>query len=112
MTIEEAVAFQPVWVQRWLIVLTIATIALPVLLGFHNKTRLIGIIVLLTSFAGGFGVQWLFDELGYVRLLSLPHVILWTPTLIYLVIVLRRPDVARWARYVGVTLAAVLVRCP
>ncbi len=108
MTIEEAVAFQPMWVQWWLIILTIVTIALPVLLVFHNKTRIIGIVVLVTSFAGGFGVQWLFDQFGYVRLLSLPHVILWTPALIYLVIVLRRPDGVAWARYAGIALAAVL----
>lgn len=108
MTIEEAVAFQPMWVQWWLIVLTTATIALPVLLVFHNQTRIIGIIVLLKSLAGGFGVQWLFDELGYVRLLSLPHVILWTPALIYLFIVLRRPAIATWARHAGIALAAVL----
>ena len=108
MTMEEAVAFQPLWVQRWLIVLTVATVALPVLLIIHRKTRLAGVVVLLSSIAGGFGVQALFNNLGYVRLLSLPHVILWTPVLVYLVVALRRPDLAKWARYAGVLLAAVL----
>lgn len=70
MTIEEAVALQPIWVQWWLIALTLATTALPIMLMFHRKTRLSGIVVLLTSFVGGYGVQILFDNLGYVRLLT------------------------------------------
>jgi hypothetical protein len=38
-------------------------------------------------------MQWLYGELGYVRLLGLAHVLFWTPLAIYLYLRLKNPDV-------------------
>ncbi len=38
----------------------------------------------LAMFANVFFMNWLFDEVGYVRLLGLSHVIFWTPLLFYI----------------------------
>jgi hypothetical protein len=39
---------------------------------------------------------WLYDRMGYVKLLGLPHIVVWTPLAIYLVVLLRRDDLPMW----------------
>ena len=47
-------------------------------------TRLDAVIVFLTNLAMFAGMSWVYDQMGYVRLLGIVHVILWTPLFIYL----------------------------
>lgn len=108
MTLDEAVALQPQWVQVWLVVLTVVTVALPLVLMVWKGARLAGLIVLAATIAGGVGVQLMFDRMGYVRLIALPHVLLWTPTLIYLLVIIRRAGIGRWPTIVGGVLAAFI----
>lgn len=108
MTLDEAVALQPQWVQVWLVVLTVVTVALPLVLMVWKGTRLAGLIVLAATIAGGVGVQLIFDRMGYVRLIALPHVLLWTPALIYLLVIIRRARIGRWPTIVGGVLAAFI----
>ena len=108
MTLDEALAQQPEWVQVWVVVLTILTVALPMVLLWWRETRLAASLALLATVAGGVGVQVLSEQSGYTRLLALPHVLLWTPTLAYLIVVLQRSTVRRYARAVGTALAVVL----
>jgi len=85
MTFQEAMAQQPQWVQLWLNVLLLGTFILPAALLIWRQTRLTGIVTLIVSLTAGFGVMWLYNRMGYVRLLGLPHVLLWTPLVIYLI---------------------------
>ena len=41
-------------------------------------------IVLLTNIAMLVGMGWVYEQMGYVRLLGIVHVILWTPLFVYL----------------------------
>ncbi len=49
-----------------------------------RHTRLDALIILVTNIAVFFSMTWLFQKLGYVRLLGIIHVIFWIPLAIYL----------------------------
>ena len=42
------------------------------------------LIILLTTIVTYFAMMWLYDQVGYVRLLGIVHVVIWTPLAIYL----------------------------
>ncbi len=109
MTLAEAVAQQPQWVQYWLYVLIFGIVVLPLLLLIWKQTRLTAIITVVASFIAGLGVSWLYDKLGYVKLLGLPHIILWTPLVIYLYGQIRRGDMPQWPKRIMVAVLAVFV---
>ena len=92
MTFQEATLQLPTWVQLWLNVLLLGAFILPVTLFIWRQTRLVALITLLASGIAAFSIFSMYDSLGMVRLLGLPHVILWTPLVIYLFGVLRKPD--------------------
>ena len=108
MTFEEAIALQPEWVQIWLNVLLAGAFLLPLLLLIWRPTRLAGLLTVASSAAAGFGVTWLYGQMGYVRLLGLPHILLWTPVLIYLAVLLRRPGIGPAPRLVLALVAATI----
>ncbi|MCF6320561.1 MAG: hypothetical protein L3J32_02190 [Rhizobiaceae bacterium] len=70
---------QPMWVQIWVNFLGTVNVA-AILFVFKSKLPwiILGAIVfsLLT-------ISWLHNEYGFVRLLGLPHIIVWTPMLWY-----------------------------
>lgn len=109
MTLQDAIALQPGWLQYWLVWLMIGSIALPVALLFWRTTRIAGVAALLTGIAGELGIFWLFDRMGYVKLLGLPHIILWTPLAIYLVLLLRRDELPTWPRWITMAVLATVV---
>jgi hypothetical protein len=109
MTLQDAIAQQPAWLQYWLIWLTAGSIALPAALLFWRKTRIAGLAALLTGIASEFGIFWLFDRLGYVKLLGLPHIVLWTPLAVYLVFLLRRAEIPAWPRWILMMVLATIV---
>jgi hypothetical protein len=109
MTFPEAIAQQPMWVQWWLYVLIAGSLIAPLGLLTWHQTRIAGVATIVASLVGGFGVQMMFDRMGYVKLLGLPHIIFWTPLAIYLITQLRRdlPTYARWL--VLLILATILI---
>jgi hypothetical protein len=70
----------------WLYWMSFAIIVTPLVLVFSKATRLDAVIVLLTNIAMLVGMGWVYEQMGYVRLLGIVHVILWTPLFIYLFI--------------------------
>lgn len=109
MTMQEAIAAQPQWVQIWLNVLFAGAFILPATLLIWRASRLAGVITLITSALAGMGVFWIFDQCGYVRLLGLPHIILWLPVVIYLARQSRRPDMPNTPRGIMYVVMAVMV---
>ena len=70
---------QPLWVQIWLNILGPVNFAA---IFFVFKSRLAWIV--LAAIALSFiGIMYLYAEFGYVRLLGLPHIVFWTPMLVY-----------------------------
>ena len=68
----------------WLYWMSFAIIVTPLVLVFSKATRLDAVIVLLTNIAMLVGMAWVYEQMGYVRLMGIVHVILWTPLFVYL----------------------------
>ncbi len=110
MTLEEAIAQQPQWVQIWLNILLLGAFILPAVLLIWRQTRVAGIVSLIVSATAAYGVVWLYDRMGYVKLLGLPHLFLWTPLVIYLVGQFRRDDLPQIPRVLlGAVIATLLI---
>ena len=109
MTLNEAIATQPAWISVWLNVLLLGAFILPVALLFWRQSRLAGIATLIASVASALGVEWLYSMFGYVKLLGLPHILLWTPVVVYLFSRIRAPDMPIWPRRIMIAVMATLL---
>jgi hypothetical protein len=74
-----------------------------------KQARLAALITVAASVIAGLGVSWIFDRLGYVKLLGLPHIILWTPLVLYLFGQIKRGDMPTWPRRIMMVVLAVSV---
>lgn len=98
MTFNEAMALQPMWLQIWLNVLLVGAFVLPLSFLFWRQSRIAGVVTLAGALIAAFAIIWMYGQLGYVKLLGLPHVILWTPVAVYLWRQIRRADMPVWPR--------------
>jgi hypothetical protein len=71
-------------IRFWFYWLGCVIVATPVILAFSKATRRDALIVLLTNISVIVSMGWLYRQIGYVRLLGIVHVILWTPLFVYL----------------------------
>ena len=71
-------------IRFWFYWLGIAIVGTPIILAFSKATRRDALIVLLTNLSVIVSMGWLFRQIGYVRLLGIVHVLLWTPLFVYL----------------------------
>ncbi len=109
MTLQEAIAQQPAWIGYWLKWLLFGAFILPLALLFWRQSRVAGIVAVAASLTGALGTNWLYNQMGYVKLLGLAHIIVWTPLAIYLVYQIRRADMPKWPRWIiGVVLVSIL----
>lgn len=110
MTLQEAIAAQPLWVNIWVNWLLVSAFALPLVLLIWPQSRLIGIVTALASVVAGTGVGWMFDAMGYVKLLGLPHLVIWGPLLVWLIAQVRRGHLPVWPqRILWVIVASIAV---
>ncbi|MGB3278405.1 MAG: hypothetical protein WBA92_04345, partial [Pseudorhodobacter sp.] len=103
MTLEEAIAQRPLWLHLWLNWLLIGAFILPLTLLIWRPTRLAGIAAIVASVIAAVSVMQMYEQMGYVKLLGLPHIIVWTPLAVYLIGLLRKdlPKIARGVVLVG-----------
>ena len=101
------------WMTAWLYWMSFAIIVTPLVLVFSKATRLDAVIVLLTNIAMLVGMGWIYEQIGYVRLMGIVHVILWTPLFIYLFLRAKNGEMPLLCRLIiwmfVVTLAVSLV---
>ena len=71
-------------IRFWFYWLGYVIVATPLILAFSKATRRDALIVLLTNISVIVAMGWLYRQIGYVRLLGIGHVFLWTPLFIYL----------------------------
>ena len=94
--LNAAIAMQAAWLQAWVMVLVIVNLAAALFLvarqdgKFSIRAEVLAILV--SFFAAGAFMSWLYEQLGYVRLLGLPHLVFWLPVYIWLVIKFRRNE--------------------
>lgn len=109
MTFDQAIQLQPQWVQIWLNVLLFGAFILPLTLFIWKETRLTALVTLAASAISAFGVTWLFDQMGYVKLLGLPHIIFWTPVVFILYRQIKRADMPVWPKRIMVVIAVTIL---
>ena len=96
MTLDEAMAAHgPDWLSIWMPVLFAGAFILPLSLLIWKPTRIAAVVSVIASFLGAFTTNLLYAKMGYVKLLGLPHILFWTPLVIYLYTVLRKPEVGK-----------------
>lgn len=99
LSFNEAIAAQPAWVGLWLNVLLLGAFVAPLTLLIWKSTRRAGLITFVASALSGVAIQLMYNAMGYVKLLGLPHIIAWVPV-IYLLLGVRKqdatPNIARW----------------
>ena len=86
-TLGEAIALQPPWPMRYLYVLVAASLGAIFFIvqrtqdGWRPRYEAIAIVVAFLL-AGEF-MEYLYSQYGYVRLLGLAHLFVWTPVFIW-----------------------------
>ena len=88
-------AHGPDWLGIWMPVSFGGAFILPLALLTWKPTRLAEIVTVLASFLGALSTNVLYSKIGYVKLLGLPHILFWTPLVIYLFTLLRKPAVGK-----------------
>lgn len=81
------------WILVWFYWLGLAMVITPVALAFSKATRRDALIVLLTNIVVVVTMGWLYEQIGYVRLLGIVHVIFWTPLFLYLIVRARNREI-------------------
>ena len=107
----EAMATAPMHIQIWTKVLAVFMFGTPVYLLFVKSTRRIAFIILCSSILNMIGLVSLYSLLDYVRLLSLPHILIWVPLLVYLFGQLKTHPMPTHARYVIIPFCIVVSLC-
>ena len=92
----------------WLYWMSFAIAITPLVLIFSKATRLDAVIVFLTNLAMFVGMAWIYEQMGYVRMMGIVHVILWTPLFIYLFIRAKNGEMPLLCRLVMWMFAATL----
>jgi hypothetical protein len=86
--LNAAIATQPMWLQIWIMILVAVNLVAILFILTRQTGRLRirpeSIAVVVSFFAAGLLMSWLYGRVGYVRLLGLPHLIFWTPVYIWL----------------------------
>jgi hypothetical protein len=108
-TLSQALAEQPLWVQYWNYVMVFCIVVLPLSLLIWKQSRLSAVIIIVAALLAGVGVFRIFDALGYVKLLGLPHVIVWTPLVWFLFRQIKRNDMPLWPRRIMLVVLSVFV---
>ncbi len=93
---------QPMWVQVWLNILGPVNFAA---IFFIFKSRLPWIVLgaIIISF---FMMMYLYDAFGFVRLLGLPHIVVWTPMLLYFMKKVPQLDASLMKKYLYLVMGA------
>ncbi len=110
MSFEEAIATQPVWVQMWLNWMGLVIVGTFIGLLFSKATRRDAAIILVSTILVYFAMTWLYQQVGFVRLLGLVHIIVWTPLVFYLWKRLASPLITKpFRQFIWIFIATIVV---
>ena len=109
MTFADAVAHQPLWVRLWLVWFLFGVLVLPFALLIWKQSRIVVLAAIITDIPAGLGTAWIYQHMGYVKLLGLAHIFFWTPLAVYLYMQLKRSDLPQWPRWIITVVLVTLV---
>lgn len=85
MSFQQAIAMMPFAIQLWVKWMNIAAIGATVIFFIFRETRRDGVInIIATAVMVGLTMV-LYSKVGFVRLMGLPHVLIWTPLAIHFI---------------------------
>ncbi len=105
---EAMVGHGPGWLSIWMPILFAGAFVLPLALLIWKPTRLTAGICVAASILRALSTNLLYEKMGYVRLLGLPHSVFWTPLMIYLFTMMRKPTVGQVAKVI-MAIASVVI---
>lgn len=89
LTLDQAIATSPAWVQTWVMWIQIVLFASLATFLIWRATWKDAAILVVANIAMFATMIWLYSQVGFVRLLGLPHIIFWVPLVVYFVMRLR-----------------------
>ncbi len=98
-----AIASSAAWVQIWVQVLVAVNIA-AILFVIARKdgkfsVRIEAVAIVASFILAGVMMTWMYTQVGFVRLLGLPHLIFWMPVYVWLLVKFRRGDFSSPFKY-------------
>ncbi len=108
MTFSEAIASQPQWIMVWVYFMMGVFALSTLVLAASKTTRLAALFAALAFIFGAVLLNLIYERMGYVRLLGLPHLIFWTPLAVYLWTRLRSGTVTGIFRITMIVLLATI----
>ena len=109
MTLDQAIALQPLWLRLWMNWLLVGGFILPLTLLIWKQSRITSLVLIAAGILAALGTGYIYNRFGYVKLLGLPHILFWTPALIYLYSQLRRVDLPKWPKWLMYVIAATVL---
>ena len=86
--LNEAIATEPIWLQAWVMVLVVTNLAALVFAAGREagrwRVRPEPLAIAASFVAAAIFMGWLYERVGYVRLLGLAHVVFWGPAWIWI----------------------------
>lgn len=83
-TLNDAITTEPLWLQAWVLLLVVANLAAVLfLIGRKDGRWLVrpeAIAIVASFVAAALFMEWLYEQVGYVRLLGLAHLLCWGPS--------------------------------
>jgi len=100
-TLNEAMSSEPMWLRVWVLTLVFTHLAALLFVVYRRDSRwavrVEPIAIVVSFFLAGEAMNWLFHQVGYVRLLGLAHLVFWTP--VYVWIFSRRSRIGRGSMF-------------
>jgi len=86
-SLSAAISIEPAWLRLWILTLIVVNLAaLFFVVGRKDGrwgVRFESIAIVASFVAAGAFMSWLFDQVGYMRLLGLAHLVFWGPAWIW-----------------------------
>ena len=109
-TLNAAMATEPAWLRAWIMLLVLSNLAAVFFIVRRGQNglglRIEPIAILVSFLAAGAFMGWLYEQVGYVRLLGMAHLVFWGP--VWGWVLSRRREIATqtlFGRYIHVYLA-------
>lgn len=108
-SLVEAMLAEPLWLQLWVMLLVVVHLAaLPFALTRDDsgtrRPRYQALAIIVSFLLAGAFMNWLYAQVGYVRLLGLAHLIFWLPVYVWVWRTRDRESGTLYARYLIVYL--------
>jgi len=108
-SLVDAMMAEPLWLQLWVMLLVVVHLAaLPFAVtrgaGGGWRPRYQALAILASFLLAGAFMNWLYAQVGYVRLLGLAHLVFWLPVYVWVWRTRERQSGTLYGRYVVVYL--------